>query len=284
MSFEEAATRSRRALLFGAIGGLSALVAHALGRPSPLVAGGGSVQLGTTNMSSSTTTVQNNTAGHGFVGAGLTSGVSGIGSPGPGVSGSSVHGLLSSQLPQRVGVHGIGDRVGVQGRSPDRVGVLGIAGGAGPASMPPNVGAYGWSTAEGGGVSMGLLGRSTAQNGYGVFGTSDTGTGVVGFTDDGTAVSATVSGGGSGRALVVSGRAKFSTSGITTVSAGNDKKIVDPGIPLSASSKVLATVMGNPGGSIVLKRVVVDAAADTFTIVLTGAAANSVPVAWFVLD
>lgn len=295
MSIDITETRSRRALLVGAIGGVSALVAHALGKPNPMLAGGGSVQLGATNTSNGTTIVQNltnedvpllsrSTKGDGFVGRGATSGVVGVGNPGPGVRGSSVEGILASRLPQRVGVLGLGDRAGVQGKSANRVGVLGVAGGAGPSSMPPNAGVYGWSNAEGAGVSYGVLGRSTALHGYGVFGTSDRGSGVQAFTESGVAVVASVTGGGSGRALLVNGQAHFSTSGLATVAAGSDKKVVTPGFGLSISSKVLATLMGNAGGSVVLKRVAIDAVADTFTILLTGNAANDVSVAWFVLE
>ncbi len=50
-----------------------------------------------------------------------------------------------------------------------------------------------------------------------------------------------------------------------------------------AATKVLATLMGNPGGTVVLKRVAVQDAADTITIILSGANANSVKVAWFVM-
>ena len=296
MSIDAADTRSRRALLLGAIGGVSALAAHALGRPSAMLAGGGSVQLGATNTSTATTTIQNantgdvplvarNNGGTALVGNGTTIGVAGVGNPGPGVRGLSMDGLSPARVPTRVGVQGLGDRVGVQGSSPNHVGVLGMAGDGAPApSMPPNVGVYGWSTAESLGVSMGLLGRSTAPIGYGVFGTSDTGTGVQAITKNGSALAATVSTGGTGRALNVAGRVKFSTSGLATVASGSNQKIVNPGIPLSGTSKVLATLMGNAGGSVTVKRVAVDAAADTFTIFLTGASANDVSVAWFVLE
>jgi hypothetical protein len=287
-------TRSRRALLMGAFGGVAAVVAQALGRPAPVR--GADVVLGGTNNTTQTTTIQN-TANEELVLAvlsdeGIALGAAGwagaflVGRNRAGVTGIQSSTPLLRRVPAvKAGVIGIGEDIGVRGTSSDRVGVLGFAGSnSGPTNMPPNVGVYGWSTTEGGGVSMGVLGRSTAPVGYGVFGTSEAGSGVSGFTEDGIAVAATVGSGGSGRALAVSGRVSFTSSGIATVNAGNDQKVVTPGVPLTPTSKVLATVMGNAGPGVVLKRVSVDAAADKFTIVLSGNAANNTAVAWFVLD
>jgi len=293
MAIEVNSVQSRRALLVGAFGGFAALLGQALGRPD--IVRGADVVLGGTNNETTTTKIQNTTttasvldllgsqslalAARGKVGALI------IGREGAGVTAVQSSGpTLIRASTLNAGVVAFGESMGVQGSSKTKVGVLGFAGGDGPSNMPPNAGVYGWSTAEGIAVSMGVLGRSTAPVGYGVFGTSNKGTGVQGITEDGTAVSATVGSGGSGRALAVNGRALFTSSGIATVGAGNAQKVVDPGISLTATSKVLATVMGNPGGTIVLKRVIVDAAADTFTIVLTGNAANATDVAWFVLD
>jgi hypothetical protein len=293
MAVEVSSVRSRRALLVGAFGGMAALAAQALGRPSQVL--GADVVLGGTNTTTAKTTIQNTSTdstvlelkssqtlalvARGTVGA-LITGREGAGLTAVQASGPSL--IRASAL--NAGVVAFGESMGVRGSSTDKVGVLGVAGGEGPENMPPNAGVYGWSTAEGIGVSMGLLGRSTAPTGYGAFGTSDSGTGVQGFTKSGTAMSATVGPNGTGRAFAANGRVSFSSSGIATVAAGNSQKVVDPGIALTPKSKVLATVMGNPGGSIVLKRVIVDAAADTFTIALTGSAANATDVAWFVLD
>ncbi len=293
MAVEVSSVRSRRALLVGAFGGVAALAAQALGRPSSVL--GADVVLGGTNTTTAKTTIQNTSTdstvlelkssqtlalvARGNVGA-LITGRDGAALTAAQASGPNL--IRASSL--NAGVVAYGESMGVRGASTDRVGVLGVAGGEGPTNMPPNAGVYGWSTTPGAGVSMGVLGRSTAQIGYGVFGTSETGTGVQGFTNSGTAVSATVGPNGSGRAFAASGRVSFSSSGIATVGSGNSQKVVNPGIPLTPTIKVLATVMGNPGGSVVLKRVIVDAAADTFTIVLTGPAANATDVAWFVLD
>src|SRR5215204_4849795 len=293
MSVDAGNVRTRRALLAGAAGGVAALIAQAIGRPSPVL--GADVVLGGTNTTTAKTTIQNTSTdstvlelrsveslalvARGNVGA-LITGRDGAGVTAVQASGPSL--VRASSL--NAGVVAFGESMGVRGSSANRVGVLGVAGGDGPSNIPPNAGVYGWSTAEGIGVSMGLLGRSTAPAGYGAFGTSKSGTGVQGFTKSGTAVAATVGSDGTGRALAVNGRALFSTAGLATVASGNNQKVVDPGVPLTANTKVLATLMGNAGGAVTVKRVAVDAAADKFTIFLTGASANAASVAWFVLD
>ena len=57
-----------------------------------------------------------------------------------------------------------------------------------------------------------------------------------------------------------------------------------PGIDLTASTAVIATLNGNAGGSVAVKRVAIDAAANTFTIHLTANSSASVSVAWMVLS
>ena len=50
-----------------------------------------------------------------------------------------------------------------------------------------------------------------------------------------------------------------------------------------ASSKILATLEGNPGAGVTIHRVTKSTAADTLTVYLTGPAANACKVAWFVI-
>ena len=207
MAVDVGNVRTRRALLAGAVGGVAALVAHALGRPSPVL--GADVELGGVNSTTATTTIQNivdddtvlrlqSSEGLALSGTGW-SGALFRGRNRPGVTAAQISNLSLFRVPNvRAGVVGFGEDIGVRGSSANKVGVLGYAGGDGPSNMPPNAGVYGWSTTEGVGVSYGVLGRSTAPVGYGVFGTSNTGTGVQGFTKDGTAVSATVQSGGDG--------------------------------------------------------------------------------------
>ena len=61
MSIDIAQPRSRRALLTGAVAGLGALAATALGRPAPVRAGDPSVTLGGDNSAGSPTIVRNDT-------------------------------------------------------------------------------------------------------------------------------------------------------------------------------------------------------------------------------
>jgi hypothetical protein len=57
-----------------------------------------------------------------------------------------------------------------------------------------------------------------------------------------------------------------------------------PALNLTSSSKVLVTLMGNPGGTVAVQRVAVDTVNDRFTVYLTGSAGASTRFAWFVLD
>jgi len=60
--------------------------------------------------------------------------------------------------------------------------------------------------------------------------------------------------------------------------------LVDPGIALSSTSVVVATLRSSAGGSIAVHRVVVDATADTFRIYLTANATVSASVSWIVVN
>jgi hypothetical protein len=87
-----------------------------------------------------------------------------------------------------------------------------------------------------------------------------------------------------GLALVAEGRVKFKTSAIVTVAAGHRSVAVTPGVDLEASSKVLALLQGNAGGSTTVQHVLVNQAANTFQIVLTSPTTADVPVAWFLMN
>ena len=55
-----------------------------------------------------------------------------------------------------------------------------------------------------------------------------------------------------------------------------------PGLDLTATSAVVATLMGSAGGTTAVRCVIVNATADTFTIYLTANATSAVTVAWHV--
>ena len=88
----------------------------------------------------------------------------------------------------------------------------------------------------------------------------------------------------SGYALRTVGRVKLEKSvGIATISAGSNHVTVTPGIDVTTTSAVVATLQGSAGGKTTVHRVSVSTTGDTFTIYLTANATSSVKVAWFIL-
>jgi len=71
--------------------------------------------------------------------------------------------------------------------------------------------------------------------------------------------------------------------GIATVSAGSNHVTVAPGIDVTTTSAVVATLQGSAGGKTTVHRVSVSTTGDTFTIYLTASATSSVKVAWHIL-
>ena len=127
---------------------------------------------------------------------------------------------------------------------------------------------------SGGGNTEGVLGLSNSGTGIGVRGNSAVGTGV----------KAEVSEFQEGTALEAVGPVKFSTSGLADVAASTDRVTVDPGVPITSQSKVLATLQGNAGNKSMVEHVELDPAADTFQIVLTKPVMRAVQVAWFLIS
>ena len=77
-------------------------------------------------------------------------------------------------------------------------------------------------------------------------------------------------------------RVRFDNSvGIATIAAGTNGVTVTPGIDLTATSAVVATLQGPAGGALV-ERVSVNATTDQITIYLTKNSTNTVKVAWHV--
>jgi len=155
--------RSRRALLAGALGGLGAIAATAVGRVSPVrAADGGALLLGTANAATSATSVTRSGAGDAF---------------------------FAVSAPGSDAVNGYG------------------------------------------------------STGRGVYGSSDSNAGVYGFSNTGPALQAF-----SNRvALQTSGRLKFSTSGVATISGGATSRTITPGVDINPSSFVLLTPKANIG-------------------------------------
>jgi hypothetical protein len=107
-----------------------------------------------------------------------------------------------------------------------------------------------------------VLGQSTA--GQGVRGQATTGTG--GYFSAST-----------GTALQAEGPVRFKSS------TGTRSTTVNPGQDLTATTKILVTLQGDPGGSTVIQRVAINATANTFTIYLTANSVRAVRISWFVI-
>jgi hypothetical protein len=125
------------------------------------------------------------------------------------------------------------------------------------------------------------------QLGAGVRGESGVGIGVHGRSEVGTGIKAEAvhpEEGGFWTAFEAVGPVKFSTSGLADVAASTDRVTVNPGVPISPQSKVLAMLQGNSGNKAMVEHVEVDPAADTFQVVLTRIPARPVQIAWFLMS
>jgi hypothetical protein len=123
-----------------------------------------------------------------------------------------------------------------------------------------------------------------SDRGLGVLGISSLGIAVKGTTDVGTAMKAEVNELREGTAFEAVGPVKFSTSGVASIGASTDRVSVDPGVPVTSASKVLALLQGNPGNKAAVDWVEVDPVSNTFEIVLTKSPSHSVDVAWFLIS
>jgi hypothetical protein len=208
-------------------------------------------------------------------------------------------------------VRGYGSATGVRAISEDGTGVVGAATGVGlgvrgegaqgvlgEASGPSaSIGVYGVCPSSSGGYGVygqhsdsatpgaaggtGVYGESHSSNGFGVYGRCDENLAVTGMTDTGTGGYFVATDHFKGTGLAVSGPAEFSSSGIATVPAGTRRITVDPGQDVNTDTRVLATLLGNPGGTTAVQYVARDTAADRFTIWLTATVPNPTKVAWF---
>ena len=238
-------TPSRRALLAGAVGGLGALAAGAIGRASPVRAAPGDA-----------VTVDGN-----FTGAGTTrittTGTSGIRGDSSSTSADAVSGVATAATGPAWGVRG--QSSSVSGR-----GVVGEAGA---------------ST----GSTIGVLGQSGSTTGTGVQGhayaLSGATIGVRGQADSPAGVGVHAS--GAGFALQTAGRLKLSTSGIATIGVGVTSRVVTPGVAIGSSSFVLLT----PRVSIGTRSLwfTIDTVNDRFTIHMSSSKTTKTPVAWLLV-
>jgi hypothetical protein len=232
-----------------------------------------------------------------------------------GVTGSASQGwsgqvaVVDHSIP--AGVGGVNPKgfgvVGVTGSDPDeptehvpgtagvlgasgagKVGVYGASGAQIPTTGPPNCGVYGWSDANST-PGYGVFGKMDGALGYGVLGTSDKGVGVRASTKGGVGLSAAVLPSGTGKALVAEGRVEFSTSGLTTIPPGASSVLINPGIPIPASARILCTLESYQAGLSVERTKKLpghQGAPDQFYVYLNGAVTasrRSTKVAWFMI-
>ena len=300
MTTDTGAPRSRRALLVAGAGAAAAAVATTIGHPLGARATDGDPILVGGDYTATTPTKLTNTAnGKTVLKASSATGVAveGGGDSDTGVygwstSGTGVYAESSSGEAGLVGWGGICP--GVLGTTGDTsttaavvghswawtTAVQGYSGQGDPPPPPKATGVHGF--AGDGAAARGVSGR--AMSGRGVYGWATTGHGVHGQATSGVAGYFATTNPKAGVALRAVGRVKLDKcAGVATIAAGSDKVVVTPGIDLVAGCAVVATLQGSAGGTTTVHRCAVNAAADTFTIVLTANSTADVKVAWIVL-
>lgn len=233
--------------------------------------------------------------GTGVVGNGGSSGGAGVAGNGGGTS----VGVLGTGGPDNgIGVLGIGaaSGAGVVGKGDlNGTGVEGTGQGTGSGVMGTAFGTGHGVAGIGGPFGVNGNGSIAGVRGIGpdgVQGQSGTGNGVRGQSTTGSGVrgtAAATAGVGvvaenllGGTALKAVGTAKFSRSGILTVSAGSSK-VTKTGITLTAASLVLATLQQHVSG-VYVQAAVPHVSQSSFTIYLSKAVAATTKVAWFVVN
>ena len=320
MSSATTTTRTRRALLSAALGAGAATVVAAVARPLEAAAANGDVvHVGQLHYATSPTWIESSEVGAaaligGSYAAGVGPGVRGethlgVGVEGGSTSGTGVFGFSSDgggvrgssfsdagvrgESMEGVGVAGHSAAAGnpaILGTSEGSTGVKGYSGDGGdePSALP-RTGVYGYSainTAAAGVVGQTTLGRGVAgiaTTGTGAMGSAKSGIGTRGYAANGTALYGSTSNPKLGIALRTIGRVRFDKSvGVATVPSGATSITVTPGIDLSATSAVVATLQGPPTSPAVVRSVAVNATTNKFTIYFTAPVGAGVKVAWHV--
>jgi len=243
----ESVAPSRRALLAGALGGLGAVAASAIGRVTSVrAANGDPVTVGNnfTGTSDTKITTTSQVAWDGVSSATNADAVRGSATAATGGA-WGVRGVSNSS--QGSGVVGqafavTGNPTGVRGdtSSPDGNGVVGT----------------GFATS---GASIGVKGQSLSPGGIGVLGVNQAG----------------------GFGLRSIGRTKFSTSGVATITAGSTSKTVIPGVNIVNGTFVLLTAKSNIGTRSLW--FTTNPTTNRFAIHMSSAKGSSTKVAWLLL-
>jgi hypothetical protein len=146
-----------------------------------------------------------------------------------------------------------------------------------PPAIPANTAVYGYS--RHGDNPRGVVG----EGGTGVLGLGGiAGIAVRGNTTQGIAgyFQATT-----GKALYTQGAVQFfGASGLNTILAGTRSKTVYTRIDVTNNSKVLVTLMSDPGGTTTVQRVRRDVINNRFTVYLTANARSNTQFAYFLMD
>jgi hypothetical protein len=243
----ESKSPSRRALLAGALGGIGALAATAIGRVNQVRAADGDPVLVGASHTGDGSTIISTTGDAAFVG--ITSE-----DDGTGVAGWATHPTGST-----TGVNG-------ESESPGGFGVTGHA----RAPTGKATGVWGSTSSTSG---RGVVGTASHNRGttYGVYGQSLSRAGV-GVFGQGTPT---------GLALQAAGRVKFSTSGVATIAAGNTRITVTPGVDVTSRSFVLLTPRVNLGGRDLWFST--NATYNKFSIRMSSKRSSGTKVAWLLL-
>jgi hypothetical protein len=237
----------RRALMLGAAAsgaGVAASIAGGAGAEAAPEASG-AVQLGKSNAAKATTQV-------------ITKGGDGL----KGQTSATNHsGIVGFDVSSAFGGHG------VYGHSIHGVAILGIS--------QHHTAIVGQTTTAG---QSGVAGidMTSGPGAHALFGQSSKGDAVFGTSESGNALHGTS---GKGTALVVEGKAKFSTSGVTNVPAHQKTVTISNG-HCTPTSIVLATIQKPSGVSIEAA----EPGSGSFTITLTGTPSSAVPIGWIILD
>jgi hypothetical protein len=312
VSTDQPIPTTRRTLLAAGLGSLVAAIGAALGRPLTVrAADGQNFVLGQTNSATSTTRL-NTDATNGLLvvgAAGTTNAIKGTSGSnvGAGVLGVADSGSFAA------GVYGSSD-VGVGVRADTTTGdaVWAVSSGAGSRAIYAQGPADGYavyaeagedviyahSTGSGGGTAV----TAFSETGVGIFATSDAtnNAAILAETSKQTAVAAYYGDRGlstgaaktaiyaqaaaGGTALRTVGPVRFSSAGLATIPAGTRSVTVNPGLDITASSKILALPQTNPGGTTTVQRIFRNTTANTFTIWLTANATANTAVAWFLIS
>lgn len=281
----EATTRSRRAILAGALGGVGAWAVAAIGgRSRARAADGDAILVGGAYEATSTTVLSNNSDADtvlqlnaNFDGAALVAhSPGGDGVSGQTGSGNGVHGWTEFDGTGVLGRSVMGTGVigetstgslGVLGRvgsDSDGTGVMGHSGGSFP-DPPKGIGVYGHSALD--------------SSSRGVFGESPNGQGVRGATTSGVALFGVAA---SGYALRIDGRLRADkVSGVATIPTGATSVAVTPGVNVTSASFVLLTPKANIGSRGLW--FTTNASANTLTIRMSSSRGSNTKVAWLLL-